>query len=395
MKPAISVSNLTKQFATWKRRELFTALDDVSFEVAEGQILGLIGRNGAGKSTLLKILARILAPTSGRVELRGKVGSLLEVGTGFHGDLSGRENVYLSAALLGMKESEIAKRFDAIVDFSGVEAFLDTPVKRYSTGMYMRLAFSVAAFLEPKILLVDEVLAVGDFEFQKKCVQRLNSLGQNGQTVLFVSHNLQTVARICREGIWIDGGKVARRGPISEVTAAYLKHGAIHPGEREWPADSSAPGDEVVRLRKVVIRGPDGQTTSSVNIGREFAIEIDYDVAIGGMILFPAVQFINEWGTDIIWSTDTGTALHGKAKPAGRYHCVIRIPANLLSEGLLTASVIVTSLSPKRVHISEQETVHFQAMEVIDGTTARGEFTGHVGSLLRPRLDWDVSLERI
>ena len=394
MSNAISVRNLTKRFAIGKRNSPFTALDGLSFDVPEGQVMGVIGRNGAGKSTLLKILARIIAPTSGRVELRGKVGSLLEVGTGFHPDLSGRENIFLSAALLGMRESEIRKRFDAIVDFSGVEAFIDTQVKRYSSGMYMRLAFSVAAHLEPQILLVDEVLAVGDMEFQKKCVQRLNSLGQNGQTVLFVSHNMPAVARLCRLGIWIDGGKLAREGPIAEVSAAYLKQGAIHPGAREWPDASSAPGDEVARLRRVAVRGLDGQTTASVNIGQDFTIEMDYDVAVGGMVLYPAIQFINEWGTEIIWSTDIGTALHGKPRPAGRYHCAVRVPANLLSEGLLTASVTIASLRPRKFHVTEPDAVHFQAMEVIDGTTARGEYTGHVGSIIRPRLDWTVSLER-
>ncbi len=393
MSNAISVRNLTKRFSLGKG-EPFTALDGLSFDVEEGQVMGVIGRNGAGKSTLLKILARILAPTSGRVELAGNVGSLLEVGTGFHSDLSGRENIYLSAALLGMKEREIRKRFDAIVDFSGVEAFIDTPVKRYSSGMYMRLAFSVAAYLEPKILLVDEVLAVGDVEFQKKCVQRLNNLGQNGQTVLFVSHNMPAVARICRQGIWIDGGKLAREGPIGEVSAAYLKQGAVHPGTREWPDRSSAPGDGVAKLRKVAVRGADGNITASVNIGQEFSIEIDYDVTVDDMVLYPAIQLINEWGTEIVWSTDTGTPLHGKPRPAGTYHCVVRFPANLLSEGILTTSVTIASLRPRKFHVTEPDAVHFQAMEVIDGTTARGEYTGHVGSILRPRLDWTVSLER-
>jgi lipopolysaccharide transport system ATP-binding protein len=394
MTNAISVRNLRKRFSAGKRGGHFTALDGLSFDVPEGQVMGVIGRNGAGKSTLLKILARIIPPTSGRVELRGRVGSLLEVGTGFHPDLSGRENIYLSAALLGMQESEIRKRFDAIVDFSGVEAFIDTEVKRYSSGMYMRLAFSVAAHLEPKILLVDEVLAVGDVEFQKKCVQRLNNLGKNGQTVLFVSHNMAAVARLCSHGIWIDGGKLAREGPIAEISTAYLKQGAVHPGTREWPDYSSAPGDEVARLRRVMIRGPEGQPTASVNIGQEFTIEVDYDVAVDGMVLYPAIQFINEWDAEVLWSTDTGTPLHGKPRPAGRYRCAVRIPANLLSEGLFTASVTIASLRPRKVHVSEPDAVHFQAMEVIDGTTARGEYTGHVGSVIRPRLDWTVNLER-
>lgn len=395
MNYAISVRNLTKRFRIGPGGTQFTALDGISFNVPEGQVMGIIGRNGAGKSTLLKILARILAPTSGRVELRGKVGSLLEVGTGFHPDLSGRENIFLSAALLGMRENEIRKRFDAIVDFSGVEAFIDVPVKRYSSGMYTRLAFSVAAHLEPEILLVDEVLAVGDVEFQKKCIQRLDNLGKNGQTVLFVSHSMPTVARLCRQGIWIDGGKLAREGPMAEITGAYLKQGAFHPGSREWPHGSNAPGDKVARLRRVEVFGPDGRTTASVNIGQEFTIEMDYDVAVDGMILYPAIQLINEWGSEIIWSTDVGTPLHGRPRPAGRYRCAVRIPANLLGEGMLTVSVTIASLRPRKFHVSEADVVYFQATEVIDGTTARGEYTGHVGSLLRPLLDWTETLERV
>jgi len=391
---SISALELTKTFKVDARDGGFTALDRLTFDVEPGQIVGIVGRNGAGKSTLLKILARILAPTSGRVELHGRVGSLLEVGTGFHSDLTGRENVFLSAALLGMKESEIVKRFDEIVDFSGVEAFIDTPVKRYSIGMYMRLAFSVAAYLEPEILLVDEVLAVGDMEFQKKCVQRLDSLGQHGQTVLFVSHNMQAVARLCRRGLWVERGKLLQDGPMAEVAAAYLKHGAVHPGIREWPDDPFAPGDEVVRLYKVVVRGPDGQTAAGINIGQEFDIEIDYRVTAEGFTLFPAVKIFNEWGTEVIWSTDAGTPQHAKPRPPGRYHSVIRVPANLLAEGLMTVAVTITSLRPKKTHVSENDVVHFQATESVDGTTARGEFSGYVGSVIRPRLDWTVTVER-
>jgi lipopolysaccharide transport system ATP-binding protein len=390
MSMAISARGLSKVFTIDARKGGFKALDNLDFDIEVGQMVGIIGRNGAGKSTLLKILARILAPTSGRVELHGRVGSLLEVGTGFHSDLTGRENIYLSAALLGMKESEVARRFDAIVDFSGVEEFLDTPMKRYSSGMYMRLAFSVAAHLEPEILLVDEVLAVGDIEFQKKCVQRMDNLGRNGQTVLFVSHNMQAVARLCQRGIWIEGGKLKQDGPISEVTAAYLQHGAVHAGEREWPNISDAPGDRVVRLRKVLVRGPDGETTSRVNIGQPFDIEVDFDVIENGFSLFPVIKIFNEWGTEVIWSTDSGTAGHGRHRPTGKYHCVVRVPANLLAEGMMSVVVTMVSLHPKKFHLNEADCVHFQATELIDGTTSRGAFTDWIGSVVRPHLEWIV-----
>ncbi|MFN7924035.1 MAG: ABC transporter ATP-binding protein [Bryobacteraceae bacterium] len=389
MNHAISSRELTKVFRVGAGD--FKALDALTFDISPGEIVGIIGRNGAGKSTLLKILARILAPTSGRVELRGRVGSLLEVGTGFHSELTGRENIHLSAALLGISESDLARRLDSIVDFSGVEAFIDTPVKRYSSGMYMRLAFAVAAHLEPEILLVDEVLAVGDLEFQKKCVQRIDSLGQNGQTVLFVSHNMQAVARLCQRGIWLDGGRIVRDGPMAEVTAAYVRHGAVYPGVREWPDVATAPGDRVVRLRKVLVRGPDGEPTASVNIGDPFDIEIDYEVLTGGVALFPALRIFNEWGGEVIWSTDSPAPGHGKPREPGRYHCAVHFPANLLAEGFLNVVVTIMSLQPKKFHLNEADCVHLQATEVIDGSTARGAFSDTVSSLIRPRLEWTVS----
>lgn len=203
----------------------FWALRDVSFEVKQGEVLGIIGRNGAGKSTLLKILSRITKPTSGRAELKGRVGSLLEVGTGFHAELTGRENVYLNGAILGMKHAEIKKRFDEIVAFAGYEDFLDTPVKHFSSGMYMRLAFSIAAHLEPEILIVDEVLAVGDMEFQKKCLGKMDEVGKQGRTVIFVSHQLGTIAQLCPETMLIDKGRLVMKGDTSSVVEHYISHG--------------------------------------------------------------------------------------------------------------------------------------------------------------------------
>jgi lipopolysaccharide transport system ATP-binding protein len=256
--------------------------------------------------------------------------------------------------------------------------------------MYMRLAFSVAAFLEPEILLVDEVLAVGDIEFQKKCLQRLDSLGQSGQTVLFVSHNMQAMARVCQRGIWIERGKLAQDGSMAEVSASYLKHGAVHPGLREWPHDRFAPGDNVVRLLRVAVIAPNGQTAPSINIGEQFEIEIDYMVEKEGFVLFPAVKIFNEWGTEVIWSTDAGTPQHGKQRSPGHYHCTIQIPANLLTEGFMSVAVTVMSLRPKKIHLSESDAVHFQATEVINGSTSRGQFSDYITSVVRPRLEWTV-----
>ncbi len=202
--------------------EVFHALEDISFEIGKGDRVGIIGRNGAGKSTLLKLLCRITEPTKGRIIMRGRVASLLEVGTGFHPELSGRENIFLNGAILGMKRREIKKRFDAIVDFSGVEQFLDTPVKRYSSGMYVRLAFAVAAHLEPDILLVDEVLAVGDAEFQKKCIGKMDDISKNqGRTILFVSHNMEAIRRLCNRAVYLRRGRLLSIGPINDVCREY------------------------------------------------------------------------------------------------------------------------------------------------------------------------------
>jgi lipopolysaccharide transport system ATP-binding protein len=393
MTPAISARGLTKRFPIQRGSSArgsgsFLALDNLDFDIEPGQAVGIVGSNGAGKSTLLKILARILPPTSGRAVLHGRVGSLLEAGAGFHPELSGKDNIFLAGALLGMKEAEIRRRLDEIVAFAGVGEFLDSPVKHYSSGMYMRLAFAVAAHIEPEILLVDEVLAVGDAQFQKKCLERMESLSHNGQTVVFVSHSMQAVGRLCQRALWIDRGKLRMQGPVAEVVAGYVKEGQASTGERVWPDGPHAPGDEYVRLRRVRVAGPDGQTAASINIGQDFSIEFSYDVALGGMTLFPALRIFNEWGTETLWTTDSTSPQHGQPVEPGRYHCTVHFPKNLLSEGLMAVSVSITSLCPTRVHLSEPDAVHFQATEVIDGTTARGEYNEAITSVMRPLLNW-------
>jgi lipopolysaccharide transport system ATP-binding protein len=396
MTPAIKVQKLSKRFplqrGPGRAAESFLVLNELDFEIQPGQAVGLIGRNGAGKSTLLKILARIVPPTSGRVEIDGRVGCLLEAGAGFHPDLSGR-NIFLAGAMLGMKDAEIRRRLDAIVDFSGVETSLDAPVKHYSTGMYMRLAFAVAAHIDPEILLVDEVLAVGDAQFQKKCMQRMETLRQNGQTVVFVSHSMQAVARLCERAYWLDSGKLRAEGNVGDVVSAYLKEGFARAGEQQWPDSAFAPGDEVVRLRRARVSGPDGETASSINIGEGFHIECVYEVLTGGSVLFPVIRLFNEWGTEVLWSTDAGTPEHGSPRGPGRYHATVQLPGNLLSEGHFSVEVSIVSLVPLRTHFSEPDAVHFQATEIIDGTTARGDYIGSIGSVVRPKLKWCTERE--
>jgi lipopolysaccharide transport system ATP-binding protein len=262
--------------------QILHALRDVSFELPPGEALGLVGRNGAGKSTLLKILSRITAPTEGRITIRGRVATLLEVGTGFHPELTGRENLYLNGAILGMNRREIDRRFDEMVAFSGVERFLDTPVKRYSSGMYVRLAFAIAAHLDPEVLLVDEVLAVGDQEFQKKCLGAMQSVAGEGRTVVFVSHNLNAVQRLCGRAFLLEDGRVTRDGSPAEVVGAYLEQ--IEPNQSGGHAEmvddiATRPGTGEARLKRVTMTDRDGGLTSGLELGQPFSLVLGFDVS--------------------------------------------------------------------------------------------------------------------
>jgi len=249
----------------------FWALKDVSFQIREGEVVGVIGRNGAGKSTLLKLLSRITIPTEGRIRINGRVASLLEVGTGFHQELTGRENIFLNGAILGMTRAEIIRKFDEIVDFSGIEEFLDTPVKRYSSGMYVRLAFAVAAHLEPEILIVDEVLAVGDTAFQKKCLGKMGSFAQSGRTVLFVSHNMEAIRTLCQRGVWLKDGRLHKDGRVDEVVEDYFNSTAND------AAFSYKNADYGLTIRKVVLRNGNGEETAQFQPGEDLVVEIAYD----------------------------------------------------------------------------------------------------------------------
>ena len=365
----------------------FEALRDVTFDVEAGEVMGVIGRNGAGKSTLLKILARILRPTRGRVEIEGRLGSLLEVGAGFHPELTGRENIFLNAAILGMNHAEIVRKLDEIVEFSGCEKYLDEPVRHYSSGMYMRLAFSVAAHVEPEVLLIDEVLAVGDADFEKKCLQRIEQVGRRGQTVLLVSHNIQTVLRLCGRALLLDEGRAVATGPAAEVAARYLEIGGGDQGVKRYADGPYAPGDAVVRLRGVRIRSRSGETLRSVDIGGEVGIETEFEVIQPGTVLFPSLIVHNEWWP-AIWCTDAGSEWHGRARPVGRYREIAWIPPHLLSAGSMRVTAGMYSFRPYTVHFVEPDAVTFQAVETEGG--ARGQFTGYVEGAVRPLLEWSV-----
>ena len=366
------------------------ALNDVSFEIKRGEIVGIIGGNGAGKSTLLKILSRITEPTKGFADIHGRVGSLLEVGTGFHGELTGRENVYLNGAILGMRKAEITRKFEDIVAFAEVEKFIDTPVKHYSTGMYLRLAFAVAAYLESEILIVDEVLAVGDVNFQRKCLDKMQDVGQHGRTVLLVSHNMSAITRMCDRAILLNEGTVIKDGPSTEVVSAYLSSGLAATCTREWPDPAKAPGEKVARLRAVRVRNEDGQVTDIVDIRRPVNIEMEYDVLESGRMLLPYIKFHTQDGIVAFEANDLDPKWRDRPRPAGRWISSACVPGNLLSEGILLVSAGLITRDPASKQFIAAEVVAFQVVDTLEGDSARGDWNGNFSGVVRPLLKWST-----
>jgi lipopolysaccharide transport system ATP-binding protein len=365
------------------------ALKDVSLEIKRGEIVGVIGPNGAGKSTLLKILSRITEPTTGFAEIHGRAGSLIEVGTGFHPELTGRENIYLNGAILGMKRAEIERKFDEIVAFAEVEQFLETPVKHYSSGMYLRLAFAVAAHLEPEILIVDEVLAVGDMSFQKKCLNKMQDVGQHGRTVVFVSHNMPAITRMCGRAILLNAGRVLQDGSAHQVVKAYLNSGLGTTAAREWSA-ATAPGDAVARLHAVRVRGEDGQITEVADIRRPVHVDMEYEVLQPGYVLLPWYEFYNEENVHLFGTGDLDPVWRGRPRPAGRYVSTACIPGNLLAEGTLFVTAALTTMNPFIRQFKERDVVAFQIVDTLEGDSARGDVVGEWGGVVRPLLRWST-----
>ncbi len=370
-------------------RRDFWALRDINLNVEPGELVGIVGRNGAGKSTLLKILSRITKPTTGRVEMYGRVGSLLEVGTGFHPELTGRENVFLSGAILGMRRHEIARKFDEIVAFSELEQFIETPVKRYSSGMYVRLAFSVAAHLEPEILIMDEVLAVGDAAFQQKCLDKMHAIRQHGRTIFFVSHNMPAVTRLCRRVLLLHEGRIVSEGAAQTVVNDYLSASWNISAGREWITPADAPGNDVVRLRRIGVTDEAGTPAAAFDIRRPVCVEIVYDVLAPGHVLTPHLELHNEEGVHAFSSHDTSAEWRRAERAPGRYASVIKVPGNLLAEGLLRAHVSVMSHFPATtLHVQERNVVAFQVLDRERGDSARGDYIGPIPGVVRPLLDW-------
>lgn len=374
-----------------RRTEEFWALKDVSFEVNQGEVVGIIGRNGAGKSTLLKILSRITEPTEGSVRLRGRVASLLEVGTGFHPELTGRENVYLNGAILGMTRTEITRKFDEIVAFAEVEKFLDTPVKHYSSGMYVRLAFAVAAHLDPEILIVDEVLSVGDGEFQKKCLGKMNEVSRGGRTVLFVSHNMATVNRLCQRCILLDVGKVNADGDPHSVTGKYLLSGAGTMARREWREPGFRPGDNIVRLMNVRVM-QNGEVTDTADIRHAVELEMTYEVIKDRANLLSAFSFFDSEGTHLFVTADLNDMQWSLPRPEGIYTSTCRVPGNVFSEGIVRVVAEVATRHPVyRIHFVEFDSVGFQVVDTGQPGSVRGSWGRPIPGVMRLMCDWQTA----
>ncbi len=374
-----------------QHEDVIWALKDVSFKIEQGEVLGIIGRNGAGKSTLLKILSRITEPTSGEIWLHGRVSSLLEVGTGFHPELSGRENIYLNGTILGMRRYEIDKKFDEIVDFSGEEVmkFLDTPVKRYSSGMYVRLAFAVAAHLESEILIVDEVLAVGDAAFQKKCLGKMQDISaQDGRTILFVSHNMPAVRKFCHRGILLESGGIVLDSEINTVVNHYLESGSSTTTSRTWTIHER-PGNQAFRIISVQLVDKNEQETSIMNISEDILVKVTFEVIRDGIIPQLSLILLDMEGNCVFGSLNNyDNNAYGSPVNVGIYLSTCCIQGNLLNAGRFFISIAGFSDNWSD-GFREDNVLSFDA---IDDGILKGDYHGDYGGPIRPLLKWHTEI---
>ena len=369
------------------RHEEFWALKNVSFDVMPGDTIGVIGKNGAGKSTLLKILSKITPPTSGKIVSRGRIASLLEVGTGFHPELDGKENIFLNGSILGMKKAEISKQLDAIVDFSGVEKFLQTPLKHYSSGMQLRLAFAVAAFLEPEILIIDEVLAVGDAEFQKKCLGKMEDVSKSGRTILFVSHNVNALKAICNKGIYLKNGKVELNAGLNQCIKQYLQVDMQSNAHYTKAKNSENKEAEIVEVK---VLNKAGEITDDYRVNETLTVEITWNNN-SGVAVTPNIELHSLAGTKLFWVTDSVIDIDGKQKnQAGTYKSSVQIPGNLLNAGDYVMHVGLDLAIPHKnydcvlnqIYLSISEDIHSPSL-------AKGQFNmNNSDYALLPVFDW-------
>ncbi len=392
------IADFGLQIADWGKRvlkseiinhkseiDMIWALKDVSFEVKQGEVVGIIGRNGAGKSTLLKILSRITKPTSGHARLYGRVGSLLEVGTGFHSELTGRENIYLSGAIMGMKKAEIDRKFDEIVAFSEVEKFIDTPVKRYSSGMYVRLAFAVAAHLEPEILLVDEVLAVGDAAFQKKCLGKMGDVAKEGRTVLFVSHNMGALRSICQKAIQLDKGRIVNQGNVDTVVRGYLTSNSNLNGE--WKRTTAPSPGNSLYIEEISVRNSKSEVTGHILSDEDFGILMAVCANSDANNIHFHLRFTNQDGVVVFTTVSTDIESIGTSFSRGSHRFEVEIPGNFLYPGTYTLILAVLMPRIKILDVVKDEVVF--ALEDV-GNHATKHQDGRLG-VVTPQLHWKES----
>tara|TARA_B100000519_G_scaffold11119_1_gene8534 strand:- start:3028 stop:4341 length:1314 start_codon:yes stop_codon:yes gene_type:complete len=367
------------------------ALKDINLKIKNGEVLGVIGKNGAGKSTLLKVLSRITTPTSGSAILRGRVGSLLEVGTGFHPELTGIENIYLNGAILGMKKEEIEKNIDQIIEFSGVKQYINTPIKRYSSGMNVRLAFSVAAYLNTDILIVDEVLSVGDYEFQKKCLRKIGDVSSLGKTVLIVSHNMSSIAQLCEKTILLDKGQIIKYGDTNDVIAAYLSKGA--PVTPEVIFQNKNLGKQInkkIQLIFIKVINKKKEVSALFDVTEEIVIECRFKILDETYHYVPSMHLKNEKGTIIFHAIDTNR-IWQKPREIGLYSSSMVIPGNLLATGKYYYTQLISSLNQTQSekHIVEENIISFNVIDRMKGESATGNLNiDYTGAIIRPKLEW-------
>ena len=366
--------------------DIVWSLKDINFQVNQGDAVGIIGKNGAGKSTLLKLLSRVTGPTMGEIKVKGRIASLLEVGTGFHPELSGRENIYLNGAILGMRKKEITRKLDEIIAFSGVERYVDTPVKRYSSGMYVRLAFAVAAHLESEILIVDEVLAVGDAEFQKKCLGKMGEISQGeGRTVLFVSHNMAAVKSLCNRGIVLENGLVSLNGEVDSAIDYYLKgeNDNIH---RKF--FNNGPKSSFLSLLEVKVVDKNNHIKQNHTISSDIIIEFSYQITQDNELFTHGFNLFNNHGIHIFSSHDKDSETLKTPLKKGIYTRKITIPGNFLAEGGYNCSFAIMKYNPFHVEFHEMDLVAFNIIDETNNINLRGDYSGRIPGLVRPILNW-------
>lgn len=372
-----------------EKKEDFWALQDINLKIEQGERIGIIGKNGAGKSTLLKILSRVTWPTTGEAIIRGRLASLLEVGTGFHPELTGRENIYLNGSILGLKKNEITKQFDAIVDFSGVDKFLDTPLKHYSSGMQLRLAFAVAAHLEPEVLLIDEVLAVGDIEFQKKCLGKMEEVSKEyGRTILFVSHNLGYISSLCNKGIILDKGKIIHEGIATETINRYISQVANRASRLLWEVDH--PGNDFVKLHSLRIVDSLFNSSETFKVTEKIGIEMKYEVFDSTQILWLGHNIFNEYGVNVFDTHSVNTKYYKNPHKKGLYISMVWIPENFLNTGSYSLSSAIFNHLKNIIHFHVRDVLSFSVHEALDEETARGLSGGDFPGVVRPLLQWEI-----